>query len=104
EDTVSRDHALVEPLGSDRVKLTNTSAKVGIRLADGSELKAGQFCERALPTAMTFGRKTVCIQGRGPCASSGPSRESGSRTNGMPLHGLAATTLPPSSLSVSDRF
>src|SRR5205807_64970 len=75
EDTVSRDHALVEPLGNDRVKLTNTSAKVSIRLADGSELKAGQFCELTLPTAMCVGRKTVRIQGRGTC-------ESGSRKNG----------------------
>jgi len=31
EDSVSRDHALVESLGSDRVKLTNTSAKSSIR-------------------------------------------------------------------------
>jgi adenylate cyclase len=105
EDTVSRDHALVEPLGSDRVKLTNTSAKVSIRLADGSELKAGQFCERSLPTAMILGRKTVHIQGRVPCASSGPSRASGSRKNRMPtLCGLAEATLSPGSLLASAHF
>jgi adenylate cyclase len=91
EDTVSRDHALVEPLGSDRVKLTNISAKVSIRLADGSELKAGQFCERPLPTGLTFGRKTVRIQGE-------------TRKKGMSLHGLAEATRPPGALSVSGRF
>src|SRR5689334_13649497 len=38
EDTLSRRHALLEPLDENRIHLTNLSAKVPIRLPDGSEL------------------------------------------------------------------
>src|SRR5207245_11389068 len=38
EDTVSRHHALLEPLSSGLVKLSNVSSKVPIRLADGQDL------------------------------------------------------------------
>jgi adenylate cyclase len=91
EDTVSRDHALIEPLAGDRVRLTNTSAKVSIRLADGSELKAGQSCELTLPTVIALGKKHVRIQ-----ALDRPSAPS--------LRGLAEATMPPGSLSGSARF
>src|SRR5262245_56481583 len=90
EDTVSRDHALIEPVG-DRVKLSNTSAKVSIRLSDGSELKAGQSTELTIPTVIALGKKHVRIQ-------------KVDRESGPPLRGLAEATLPPGSLSGSARF
>src|SRR5262245_1587494 len=92
EDTVSRDHALVESLDGGRVRLTNTSAKVSIRLADGSELKAGQSCELVLPTVIALGKKHVRI----PVADT--------RESGPPLRGLAEATMPPGSLSGTPRF
>ncbi len=92
EDTVSRDHALVEPLDGGRARLTNTSAKVSIRLADGSELKAGQSCEMGLPTVIALGKKHVRIQ------------VADSREGGPPLRGLAEATMPPGSLSGAARF
>src|SRR5947209_8089752 len=63
EDTLSRRHALLEPLDGSRVRLTNVSAKVPIRLADGSDLAAGSSRELTLPTAIVIGRKTVRLQG-----------------------------------------
>src|SRR4051794_40296369 len=92
EDTVSRDHALIEPVAGDRVKLSNTSAKVSIRLADGSELKAGQSCELTLPTVLALGKKHVRIQAIDQ------------RPSGPSLRGLAEATMPPGSLSGSARF
>jgi len=62
EDTVSRDHARIEPLPDGRARVTNISAKVGIRLADGSELKAGSSTELALPAVIYLGRKAVRLQ------------------------------------------
>jgi adenylate cyclase len=85
EDTVSREHALLDPLPSGRVRLTNRSAKVSIRLSDGGELKAGTSCEVQLPTVIALGRKTVHIQ-------SADARE------GPPLHGLPEAMTPPGSL------
>src|SRR5919199_5413588 len=58
EDTLSRRHALLEPLGSGRVRLTNVSAKVPIRLADGTDLAAGASRELTLPTALGIRRRT----------------------------------------------
>ncbi len=93
EDTVSRDHARIEALAADRVRLTNISAKVGIRLSDSNELKAGASCDLALPTVIMLGRKTVRIQATESAVTPGP-----------PLRGLAEATIPPGSLSVSARF
>jgi adenylate cyclase len=59
EDTLSRHHALLEPLADGRVRVTNLSAKVPIRLGDGGELAAGASCELTLPALMAVGRKTV---------------------------------------------
>src|SRR3712207_4702860 len=59
EDTLSRRHVLLEPVGNGRVRLTNVSAKVPIRLADGTDLPAGASRELTLPTALVIGRKTV---------------------------------------------
>jgi adenylate cyclase len=91
EDTVSREHALVEPLNGDQIKLTNLSAKVSIRLADGNELKAGASCSLNIPTVVALGRKTVRIQ-------SGDTRES----VGPPLRSLEGQTLPPGSMMMGE--
>ena len=90
EDTVSREHALIEPLTGGRIRLTNRSAKVSIRFADGGELKAGACCELTLPTVIALGRKTVRLV-------SGETKEPA-------LRGLTEATAPPGSLSVSSRF
>ena len=92
EDTVSREHALLDPLPSGRVRLTNRSAKVSIRLSDGGELKAGTSCELSLPAVIALGRKTVRVQ----------STET--RDAGPPLKGLPDVPAPPGSLSCSSRF
>jgi adenylate cyclase len=91
EDTVSREHALLDLLPSGRVRLTNRSAKVSIRLQDGGELKAGASCELVLPAVIALGRKTVRVQ-------SPDSREP------PPLRGLPEAPAPPGSLSGSSRF
>lgn len=62
EDTVSRVHAHLEPLEGNRIRLTNRSQKVPIRLADGTELTAGQSCELELPAVLALGRRTVQVQ------------------------------------------
>src|SRR2546423_1820028 len=90
EDTVSREHARVEPLPNGKARVTNLSAKVSIRLADGSELKAGSATEVALPTVIALGRKTVRIQVND--------------VKETPLRGLAEQTAPPGSLSGATRF
>jgi adenylate cyclase len=62
EDTLSRHHALLEPLPDGRVRVTNLSGKVPIRLGDGGELGSGKSCELALPAVLAVGRKTVRLQ------------------------------------------
>jgi adenylate cyclase len=62
EDTVSRHHALLEPLGNRKVRLSNVSSKVPIRLPDDRDLPAGKVVELDLPVALVLGRKTVRIR------------------------------------------
>jgi adenylate cyclase len=62
EDTISRQHAYLEPLAGSRVRLTNKSGKVPIRLADGTELSAGRSVELELPAVLGLGRRTVQVQ------------------------------------------
>jgi adenylate cyclase len=64
EDTLSRRHACLEPADGGRVRITNVSAKVPIRLDDGSELPAGATCEVNLPVMLAIGKKTVRVQAR----------------------------------------
>src|SRR4051812_42464413 len=45
EDSVSRRHALMEPAGAGLARLTNLSAKVAIRLPDGTDLAPKASCE-----------------------------------------------------------
>jgi adenylate cyclase len=94
EDTLSREHARVELLSDGRVRLKNLSAKVQIRLPDGSELGAGVACELAVPTVLTLGNKTIQLQ---------PSEEA-SDPPGAPLRSLDEATSPPGSGSGLARF
>ena len=61
EDSVSRRHALVEPIGPGRVRVVNLSAKVAIRLQDGPDLGPSAVREIALPVVLTLGRKVVRV-------------------------------------------
>ncbi len=63
EDTISRHHALIEPLGNGKVRLGNVSSKVPIRLPDEQDLPAGKSIELTLPCALGLGRKTVRLRG-----------------------------------------
>jgi adenylate cyclase len=82
EDTISRQHVLLEPVGTERVRLTNLSRKMPIRLGDGGELKPGQSCESDLPVVLSLGNRTVRLQP--------PEEEEGEQ-----LEALAEATMPP---------
>ncbi len=78
EDTVSREHALIEPLDTGRVRVTNLSRKSAVRVGNQPELGPGQACELALPAALNLGRKQVRL-----------------REAPEPLQTLAEATRPP---------
>jgi adenylate cyclase len=87
EDTVSRQHALLEPLAEGRLRLTNLSRKLPVHRSDGGELRPGACCELSLPTVLTLGRKTVRVQL--------PEKS---------LQSLAQATVPPGRISVAVAF
>ncbi len=91
EDTVSRRHARVEPLSREKVRLTNLSAKLAIRLPDGNELAPSTSCELAIPASLTLGKKVVRIQ---PPEEAAPSH----------LQSLADVTVPPGHFASAPRF
>jgi adenylate cyclase len=91
EDTVSRRHARVEPLSREKVRLTNLSAKLAIRLPDGNELAPASSCELAIPASLTLGKKVVRIQ---PPEESAPSN----------LQSLAEVTVPPGHFASAPRL
>ncbi len=62
EDTISRQHAYLEPLSGSRVRLTNKSRMVPIRLPDATELTAGRSVELELPAVLGLGRRRVQVQ------------------------------------------
>src|SRR5438067_2283732 len=65
QDTVSRYHAYIEALDGGRVRLTNRSAKVPLRLQPAdAELPAGSQCELNLPA--DFDLSTYRVQVRLP--------------------------------------
>jgi adenylate cyclase len=90
EDTLSRRHALLEPLDHGRVRLTNLSAKVPLLLADGQHLTAGSSRELFLPLVFTAGRRTVYVEG---VERPEPA-----------LRSLPAGTVSPGRLSIASRF
>ncbi len=62
ELSISRKHALVEPMSEGRIRLTNLSGILPIRLPDGSDMKTGASCELCCPVRLTLGTKTVMVQ------------------------------------------
>jgi adenylate cyclase len=81
ERTVSRRHALLEPLAGGKVRLTNLSKTLPVRLPDGTELGPRGVSEVPLPAVLTLGKRTVRVQ------------EAEARD--VALHGLAEATAPP---------
>jgi adenylate cyclase len=86
EDSVSRKHAALEPLPDGRVRVRNVSAKLPVGLPDGGKLRVGGVCELPLPVLLTFGTKTIRVQGTEPEA--------------MQLQGLAEATRAPGQVAV----
>src|SRR5262249_26999920 len=64
EDTLSRRHALIEPLEGNSFQITHLSAKVPIRLQDGSDIGAGASRDLSLPMMLNIGRKPVHVEGQ----------------------------------------
>jgi|SRR5579864_259051 len=81
ETTVSRQHALLEPLAEGGFRLSNLSAERTIDLEDGSNIKPKSVCTVPQNALLTLGTRTVRLQ-----RSVGPV---------LPLRGLAEPTLPP---------
>ena len=81
EKTVSRQHALLEPLAEGGFRLTNLSAERTIGLEDGSSLTPKSVCSVPANALLTLGTKTVRLQM--------------TVNQDLPLQGLAEPTLPP---------
>jgi adenylate cyclase len=81
EQTISRRHALLEPGPDGKVRLTNLSTTLPIRLGGGGELRPGAAGELPLPLDLTLGRKTVRVQEPEP--------------DEAPLQSLSQDALPP---------
>jgi len=62
ENTVSRKHALIEPINATKIRLTNLSNKLPIRLPIGTELLPSASSEVMIPAILTLGAKTVRVQ------------------------------------------
>jgi sigma-B regulation protein RsbU (phosphoserine phosphatase) len=62
ESSVSRKHLFAEPLPDGRVRLTNQSKKLPVRLPDGSELRPSLSQEVALPVSLGIGHRVVHIE------------------------------------------
>ena len=82
ERTVSRRHALVQPLPGGGARLINLSDVQPIGLPGGRELEPRGWCELSLPAALLVGVKVVRVEG-------GPPEP--------PLQGLEQSPLTPSS-------
>jgi adenylate cyclase len=98
EDTLSRHHALLEPLDDDHVRVTNVSAKVPIRLPDGSDLAAGRSRDLEMPAELHVGGRRVRLESAGPrgsilCSLPTPLQ--------IPGQGVLGGTRFPSALSVA---
>jgi adenylate cyclase len=62
EATVSRKHARLEWLADGRLRITNVSATLPLRLSDGTELKPGARHDLSLPFVLTLGSRAVRVQ------------------------------------------
>src|SRR3954447_15110818 len=81
EDAVSRRHALLELLSEGKIRLTNTSSMIPLRLPTGGELAPKMSAEVPIPTILTIGRKTIRVQA--------------SDLEELALQGLAEATIAP---------
>lgn len=81
EKSVSRQHALLEPLAEGGFRLTNLSAERSIGLPNGKDLKPHAGCAVAADTLLTFGKRTIRLQRTG--------------SQPLPLQGLPESTAPP---------
>jgi adenylate cyclase len=88
EDTLSRKHLKLEPIGESLVRVTNLSTKVPVRTPEGGELPAASTRDLPLPVTLLVGRKTVRVEGR----------EGGHKTF---LRSLAAGSVVPVMASVA---
>jgi adenylate cyclase len=95
EDTLSRRHALLEPMDDQRVRLTNISVKVPIRLPDGSDLPANTSHELDMPAELQVGRRRVRVEPSGPTLNTLPPSLL------VPALGTPSGTRFPSSLTVA---
>jgi adenylate cyclase len=64
ERSISRTHIMLEPLPGDRVRITNRSTTLPLRLNTGRELKPLAAAEEGLPVVMILGKKSVHLQQR----------------------------------------
>lgn len=62
EGTVSRNHALIEPLSNQRVRVTSLGSRTTIRLEDGSNLGPGVSQDLPLPALLLLGVKRVRLR------------------------------------------
>jgi adenylate cyclase len=60
EDTISRHHLLIEPLGDNRVRLRNLR-DIPIGLPDNSVLEPRATCDVTLPLVLPLGKRTVRV-------------------------------------------
>ena len=81
DKAISREHALIEPQGEGGFRITNTSEKRRIGLAENQFLDPQSSCVVPGNALLMLGRKTV--------------RKSHRITHHQPLRGLAEPTLPP---------
>jgi len=70
EQSISRKHVLISPLGDGRVRVENLSAALPVVVSPANELKPGSRCEVALPLILTLEPKTVRIEEPGEGGSS----------------------------------
>ncbi len=98
EQTLSRRHALLEALDKGRVRLTNLSAKVPIRLPDGAELLTAETRELALPADLQVGRRHVRVESADPAGALLQSLPPSVLTTGLTS---LTTTRFPSSLATA---
>src|SRR5207245_1562584 len=81
EKSVSRQHALLEPLAEGGFRLTNLSAERSIGLPDGNELKPKAGCSVSADALLTLGKRTIRLQRTG--------------NQQLALQGLPEATAPP---------
>ncbi|HXG13488.1 MAG TPA: adenylate/guanylate cyclase domain-containing protein [Gemmataceae bacterium] len=91
EISISRKHALIEPISRDTVRITNLSLRASIGLPGGTEIWPNASRLEPLPIVLSLGAKTVRIQP--PAALPLPDP--------LELQGLPEATRPPGSMELT---